>query len=260
MDPSFEQEIPLLYLVIGFVVLFFSGNFLRGKLRQRHLRREGQIETKNGQIASIEERVAANGAWASGEIRSKGAMLVGGVWLLAVVWNLTFGVSFIKQFSNPEIKTGGLVVLGIFALLGLPIVAFAIRVTLRHFRYGESLCRIVGKAGVLGQGIKGNIFTKTEVAPDGDYTVMLQCVESYTVGSGKNQRSKTEIHWHGKQTVSRGTSSRAGIPFSIDIPEYPPETGYQISRGQVNWQLTITAPTKGLDYAALFIVPVFKTK
>lgn len=259
MDPMMEEQIPIVPIVIGILVLMVCTPILRRKLRERYLRREGQIDTGAGRIPSIEDRVAANPAWNRGEIASKGKMLVGGLWLLAAVWNLTFGVSFINQFSNPEIKTGGLVVLGVFALVGLPIIAFAIRITMRHLRFGESLCRITGKAGVLGKGIKGTITTKNEIVPESDYTVMLQCIESYSVGTGKNRTTKTEVRWQGKQTVPRaGASSRAGVPFSIDIPSYPPETGYQLSRGQINWQLTINAVTAGIDYSALFIVPVFK--
>lgn len=259
MNPEIEQQIPLVPVIIAFVALLVGVPVLQKKLRARHLRREGQIDTDGGRVPSIEERVAAHREWASGEIRSKGGWLAAGVWLLAVVWNLTFGVSFFKMLSNPEIKTGGLVMLGIFAFLGLPIIGFASYFTKRHFRFGESVCRIAGKAGVLGRGLKGTIITKTEIEPEGDYSVMLQCIETYWIGSGKNRTSKTEVRWQGKQTVPRsGMSSRAGIPFSIDIPSSPPETGYQLSRGQINWQLTIKAPTKGVDYSALFVVPVFK--
>ena len=259
MEPNLEGQLPIIPIAIGFLGLVVASAMLQKKLRNRHLRREEQIETADGRIPSIEERVAANSAWSKGEIRSKGRSLVAGVWLLAAVWNLTFGASFLKQLSNPEMKTGGLIVLGVFATLGLVPIAFALRLTMRQLRFGESLCRVTGKAGVIGQGIKGTISNQAEIKPEGDYTITLQCVEIYSVGSGKNRTSKTEVHWQGKTTVARGSaSSRAGIPFSIEIPKFPPETGYQLSRGPINWQLSISAPTKGVDYAALFIVPVFK--
>jgi len=83
-------------------------------------------------------------------------------------------------------------------------------------------------------------------------------VESYSVGSGKNQRTETKIHWQGKQSIPcLGKSTKAGIPFSFDLPKYPPETGYQLARGTVRWQLSIAAPVKGVDYSAMFIIPVF---
>ncbi len=259
MDPLLEQPIPYIPVIAGFLVLFVAMHLLRTKLRASYLRREGQIDAKPGRVASIEERVAANRAWASGEIQSSGRKFVFAIWTLAVVWNLTFGVSFFKQLSNPAIKTGGLVVLGLFALVGLPILAFAVRVTMRQLRFGESLCRIHGKAGVVGKGIKGTISTKTEINPQGDYTITLQCIEMYHVGTGKERTSKTEIHWQGTQKVARGaTSSRAGIHFSIEIPNYPQETGYQLARGKISWQLSISAPTEGVDYSAVFVVPVFK--
>jgi hypothetical protein len=130
---------------------------------------------------------------------------------------------------------------------------------MRQLRFGESLCRVTGKAGVVGKGIKGTIITRTEIQPTGDYKVLLQCIETYWIGTGKNRRSKTEIHFQGSQDIPRtSASSRVGIPFSIDIPNYAPETGYQISRGHINWQLSIRAATDGVDYSAEFVVPVFK--
>jgi hypothetical protein len=233
--------------------------FLRRASRERFLRSEGQIQTSDGSIPSIEERVAANRAWARGEIRSKGRLFMCALWLLALVWNLTFGASFFTQLSNPQIKTGGLIVLGLFALGGLPIIAFAVRETIRVFRYGESLCRVTGKAGVLGERIKGSVSTKMEIDPEGDFTFLLQCLETYHVGTGKNRTSKTEIHWQSTVTVPRhGVSTRSGIPFCFELPKFPPETGYQISRGPISWQLSVRAPTRGVDYSAVFVVPVFK--
>ena len=259
MEQSPEAQIPVEWIIGLFVALMIGSIYLRSKLRERHLRREGQIDTGTGRVPSIEERVAAQKAWSRGEIKSFGRWFMVGAWLVAVVWNLTFGVSFFANLANPSIATGGKLVLGLFALGGIPAALFAIRQTMRYLRFGESICRITGKAGVLGQKIAGSICTKSEIMPEGDYTVMVQCVETYHVGSGKNRRSKTEIHWQGKQEVqSAGTSSRLGIPFSIEIPKYPPETGYQLARGQINWQLSIKAPTKGVDYSAMFIVPVFK--
>lgn len=256
---EFEKNIPIWVFFAIFAVLFTISNFIRKKSREQMLVREGQLEIKNGQIPSIKQRLAGNKAWSSGEIVSKGRNLMLAVWLLVAVWFLTFGVAFVKSFSNPEIKTAGTVALGVFTFLGLGFVVFAVRLTMRYLRFGESRCYITEKAGVLGQTMTGYIRNNKEIKATGDYTVDLQCIEIYSTGTGKNRKTHNKIHWQSKQKVPHlGKNPKMGIPFTFELPKYPPETGYQISLGNVNWQISIHAPVEGVDYTAGFVVPVFK--
>lgn len=225
---------------------------MRKKLRRNELIKQGQVE------GSIEERVSKNRAWASGKIKSVGIGPVISLWIVTIVWNLTFGVSFVNSFSNPEMKTGAVVILGVFALLGLVPLYFAINFTKRRISYGDSWCIIDGKAGVLGDKMTGVIRTEREIETAGDYTIYLQCTESYSVGSGKNRRTETKVHWQGKNSIpGAGKSARLGIPFIFNLPGHPPETGDPLLN--ISWNLRIEAPVKsGVSYSAQFIVPVFK--
>lgn len=260
MDQNFEQNFRIEYVIFGFLALIALSTWLQRKQRAKNLLRQGQLNPEGGRIPSIEERVSGNSDWSKGEIRAAGIGPVIAIWVVAIVWNLTFGFSFFKSFSNPEMKAGGLVVLGIFATLGIVPIYFAIRLTLQRFRFGDSWCCIAGKAGVVGNKMTGFIRTNTEVNASGDYIILLQCIETYQVGSGKNRRTETTIHWKGEDKVpSAGKSSRMGIPFTFTLPPYVQETGYQLSRGTITWNMRIDAPVKGgVDYTALFVVPVFK--
>ena len=259
MEQIFEQSLPWAPFIFGFLILLLLSSVLQKKLRRRELIRQGQLPSEGTQVPSLEKRVAANSAWSKGEIRSEGRGPMIALWILALVWNLTFGVSFFNSLSNPDMKTGGMVVLGVFALLGIIPVGFAVYFSIRHFRFGHSVCCIHGKAGVLGKKMTGNIRTKKEIQANGDYKITLQCLESYSVGSGKNRRTETTIRLEEKQIVPRaGQNSRAGIPFSFRLPQYPPETGYQLARGKITWCLRIDAPLEGVDYSAMFIIPVFQ--
>lgn len=261
MDENFGVDAPLIAIIAGFVVFMILGSILRKKVNQRGLIRQGQLPSDGVRIPTIEERLAGNSAWARDEIRSvgRGPMII--LWILSLVWILTFGVSFIKSFSNPEMKTGGMIVLGVFAFLSVVPVYFAARFTIRYIRFGNSWCRITGKAGVLGKSLAGSIRNTNEINVTGDYTVELQCIESYTTGTGKNRKTQTNLRWQAKQVVSRaGKSIRAGIPFSFALPATSPETGDQLSRGDINWSLKMTAPVEGVDYSTMFIVPVFRVE
>lgn len=258
MEENIEQNLPLLPIIVGFIILVVSTLLLERKLRKRAQIREGQLPTDGKRVYTVEERVSRNSAWASGKIRAVGIGPVIALWLLAITWNLTFGVSFLKGLENPAFATGPRVVLGIFAALGVVPLYFALQFTRRRYRYGDSWCFITGKAGVLGNTFQGTIRTEKEITPTGDYSISLQCLESYQTGSGKHRTTKTNVHWQGKQSVPhRSQSSRAGIPFSFQLPTEAPETGY-FGRNKVNWQLRIDAPAEGVSYVAIFIVPVFE--
>lgn len=259
MEQSFEQDIPIWAIITCFLVLTLVSQLIRIKLRARKLIKEGQLPTSDGRVATIEERLAGNKIWSSGEISSKGRSFMLVLWLVAVVLNLTLGVSFIKSFSNPNIHTAARVMLGLFSLIGVGFTAFAVRETIRFFRFGESKCIIHGKVGVIGQSISGLIRTNSDLAVTGDYVIELCCTEIYYIGSGDNRRSQTITHFKTEQNIPfEGKSSQIGIPFLLSIPTYPPETGYQLARGDINWQISLRAPVGGVDYAAQFVVPVFK--
>lgn len=259
MEENFEQNIPFVPVVIGFLVLLVSTNFLQRKMRERALRLEGQVFLDKGEIPPIEVRIAANKEWKSGKIKSTGGFLAIVLWLLASVWNLCFGVGFVKSFSNPAIPTGGMIALGIFSSLGIVPLYFAIRETIRHFRYGISTCAIQGKAGVLGKEMKGIVLTSNDIPAAGDYVIEVQCLESYESRDRNTSKSYVRQRWFGKQVVSAlGVRSSSGIPFSMELPSTYPETGYQLAQGKISWQLAVKVPTKGLDFSAVFVIPVFK--
>ena len=259
MENNFEKDIPIELVVVIFVVVSIISFFFQRKLRNRKLAQDGQVFGEKGEILSIEKRLAANSDWSSGRIKSSGAGLMIALWLGSIVWSLTFGVSFIRALSNSEMKTGAVIALGVFSLGGFVFLYYAIKMTLRYFKYGSSTCIIVGKAGVLGQRMTGRVITSVDMRPTSDYVINLDCIEIYQEGSGKNKTTRTNIRWSAKNNVNPlSASSRSGIPFSFEIPKFLPETGYQLSRGQINWQLSISAPNEGVDYHSIFVIPVFK--
>ncbi len=260
MEQNFEQNFPVAPLLIGFILLMALVIWSNAKLTKRKLRRQGQLAGEGNRIFTIEERIAGNPAWTGEEIRSTGGLgYVSIPWLVALVWNTCFGSAFLNSFSNPEIKTGGVVVLGIFALLGLVPIGFAIHFTIRHFRFGSSWCKINEKAGVLGKLMSGKIRASKDIKATGDFTIELQCIETYSIGTGKQRRTETIVHWQNKQTVSSsGKNAREGIPFAFKLSDNSPETGDLTSRGDISWYLRMHAPVEGVDYATMFIVPVFR--
>ncbi|MCB0329756.1 MAG: hypothetical protein KDD70_08830 [Bdellovibrionales bacterium] len=253
-----SQDLTTPIFVALFVVLLIISLWVQRRVRSWGRARQGQIFLDKSRIPTIEERVQCNRAWVSGKIRSGGRGLMIVLWIAAIAWELTFGASFVNSLTNSEAQLGQRIALGVFSVLGLGIVFFALRVTFQRYRFGESWCHIRGKAGLLGEVMSGDIRTSKEIRPTGDYTFVLECLEIYSTGSGKNRKTKTKVHWQAKEVVpSAGTSSRAGIPFSFALPKTIPESGDLLSTGSINWQLRVSAPVDGVDYSSTFIVPVF---
>lgn len=258
MNNGIEQDLPFTTMIASFAVLMLVGTMVKKSLRAKARLQQGQVASATGRSAPIEERIAFNRAWASGRIRSNEGKAVVILWLLALVWSLTFGVSFIKSLSNPEMQTGARTVLGVFAALGIVPLYFALRATARRFRFGPSWCCIDGKAGVLGRKMTGVVHTSTDIQPTGDYKISLQCLEFYTRGSGKERRAECRSHFTRTEIVSPGAvSAPRAIPFAFELPSEVPETGCEIGSVRVQWQLRLDVPSKGVDYSALFVVPVF---
>jgi hypothetical protein len=260
VNPSLEENIPINLIIIVFVAMAIISHFLRRWLRKRRLIQDGQLAYDSKRVPTIEERLRQNRNWANGKIQSQGLSAVIILWTATLVWFLTFGVAFFKFLTNPDAHLGQKIITGVFSLGGFVFLYFALRFTARQFRYGKSCCLIDGKAGILGKQISGRIRTTKEIVPTGDFKFLLQCIDSYSTGTGKNRTTQTRVEFQAVSTVPAAgiRSSRTGIPFSISLPSYPPETGSPTARGILSWQLRVDAPVKGIDYLAMFIVPVFK--
>lgn len=254
-----EEGLPLPLIVSVFVVVFILSTLLQRYLRKRSRIRQGQSPAAGGDPVPIETRLAANRAWASGKIYALRRGITVILWTATIVWFLTFGVSFLKILGNVDAQLSQKVVMGVFSLGGFVFLYFAVCQTLINYRYGRSWCVIKGKAGILGDDFSGEVFTSKPVEATGDYTYTLQCIDTYYTGTGKNRRTNTNVEFQAEQKVPyAGQRSTAGIPFKFNLPKYPPETGYQLAKGSVSWQLKVTAPVQGVDYRAMFIIPVFK--
>jgi hypothetical protein len=131
--------------------------------------------------------------------------------------------------------------------------------TWRSRKFGASTLE-VGPAR-RGQKLAGTVRTPTDLAPTGDYTVILKCIRTTQRGSDQRAHHVDELMWEDKWIVKRdAVRSSAGIPFQFMIPSnLPVSRGAPVqstSDGDVRWVLTANAPMPGLDYYAPFAITV----
>ena len=196
--------------------------------------------------------------WASGQVKSSNLTTMIGAWVFALLWN---GISsFIFVVLPQELAKGNKAVLValVFPLVGVGLLIWAARATLRWRRYGHSIFRMTAVPGVIGGPLAGVIQVGKSWRSLGEVHLRLVCVRR--VRSGK---STTEhVLWEDEKSLRNDVlvAGSGGIPVYFFIPYscQPTSEPDQSQRGTV-WRLEAQSQTAGIDYAASFEVPVFKT-
>jgi hypothetical protein len=202
--------------------------------------------------------------WAAGRIECSTRRKMWGTWAFATFWNL---VSVPASFMavREVLRTGEYTPLLalIFPVVGLGLLTWALRETVRHRKYGVTVFELAHNPGVIGRGIGGLVRTSTPLTPGGGFEVTLTCLRRVTTGSGKHRSTSETIQWQEKVTAAnfQRDVERHGtmIPVAFHLP--PDVQGSDDSKpdDQIIWRLEARAEVPGVDYSASFDVPVFRT-
>jgi hypothetical protein len=148
--------------------------------------------------------------------------------------------------------------------LGVGLLIWAIRTTLRYRKYGMSRLELSTIPGTIGRSLTGTVRVGTSLQSESGFDVRLTCIHRVTTRSGKNSSVQERILWQ-EQTQAQGQSSRdpsgmsTRIPIAFVIPADAQPSEGRNSRDQIVWRLEVSASVPGVDYAATFEVPVFRT-
>jgi hypothetical protein len=203
--------------------------------------------------------------WASGRIEdgNRGTMVA--AWILAGFWNLISlpAAFFAVRQALQDGKHGALVVL-LFPAVGLGLLVWAIRATLRYRRYGISRLDLATVPAPVGRELRGTIMAPGMLETGDGLDLTLTCVRRVTRGSGKNRSTSETVLWQEQQRVRASRSRTAegmatSIPVAFRIPADAEPADTSDARDQVVWRLTVAAEVPGVDYRSTFDVPVFRT-
>lgn len=206
--------------------------------------------------------------WAQGRIEDterRGQYLL---WIMAALWNvvaLPTGFLAIRAALEQENRLALIGVL--FPVVGAGLLVAAVRATWRERKFGVSVLELATTPGVVGHGLAGTVRLASTVLPAGGFLATLSCVNVRTTGAGKSRSTTETIRWQDQQTVqAQRTSDRPGagiataIPVRFRIPEDAVPTDDADPDDRMVWRLGVTAAVPGVDYAATFEVPVFRTE
>jgi hypothetical protein len=203
--------------------------------------------------------------WASGRIDDSSRVTMWVSWVFAMFWNLvSFPVGFVGvRAALQQGNSAGYVAL-LFPLVGVALLVWAIRTTLRYHKYGTSRLELSTIPGVIGHTLAGTVRTTTILQPTDGFEVTLSCVRRVTTRSGKNSSTTESILWQEERRV-RGEPSRdiAGlgtrVPVAFRLPQDVQACDASNPNDRIVWRLKLSASVPGVDYDSVFEVPVFRT-
>ena len=251
----------LLLLLFGVVFAGFAAAVitlvLLGRRKQKELE---QLQARHPDKPWLWRR-----DWAEGRIPDNTRTTVWVAWVFAVFWSSVTipigwaGIITAARESNPK-----LYLVLVFPLVGVGLLAWAIRLTLRRVKYGSSWLTLSSVPGVVGRGIAGAVRIPAALGPENGFDATLTCLRRITTRNGKSSSTSERILWQEENRVN-GISIRdvAGpgmqVPVAFRIPADAAGSDSTNPNDQTVWRLTLSANVPGVDYHASFEVPVFRT-
>jgi hypothetical protein len=181
-------------------------------------------------------------------------------WAFAILWNLIAAPATLFG-AAPAIRRGPGVawVALVFPIAGAALLLWALQLTLRVRRFGNSLFDMAGESAAVGGPLRGTITAKNL---PGDTTVRLTltCINRVVTGSGDSRSASERIVWQDEQTVPPH-ALLAGpdgpvVPVAFVLPNGAPPTRETNPNDRIVWRLHASAVLPGVDYGGQFEVPV----
>jgi hypothetical protein len=203
--------------------------------------------------------------WAAGRVDDSSRATMWTAWVFAAMWNLISIPSAILgvRAAIREEKPGGYFAL-LFLLVGIGLLVWAVRATIRYRRFGVSRFELNTRPGVVGHSLAGTVRTTTTLRPVEGFQVCLRCIRLVTSGTGKSRSTSESTLWQ-EETRVQGQLSRdargmgTAIPVAFAIPADALACDDRDSDNRVLWRLELSAGVPGVDYDSSFEVPVFRT-
>lgn len=201
-----------------------------------------------------------NDGWQTNEIRSASRSAMWGAWAFAVFWNAIS--SFIPFVLVGELEDGNYIALVglLFPLVGIGLLAWAVRRTLEWRRFGPSPVVLDPFPGSIGGHVGGTIDLNLPYDPQTEFRLTLTNINSYMSGSGDDRSRREKARWQDAiiahaERGSRGTR----LTFRFDVPEDLRPSDAERGDNYNLWRLNLAADLPGTDLDRDYDLPVYAT-
>jgi hypothetical protein len=195
--------------------------------------------------------------WAQGRITDSSRTEMWTAWAFTAFWNLvSFPGAVLGGWHAVQAGNRLAWLAFLFPAVGVGLLAWAVRATLRYRRYGTSRLDLSTLPGAVGHVLEGTVRTPSDIRPAGGFQVSLSCIRRETTGTGKSRSTTERVLW---QEERRSMGGAGGLPVAFAIPHDASPCDASDPDNRVLWRLRVTGDVPGVDYAASFEVPVFRT-
>jgi hypothetical protein len=204
--------------------------------------------------------------WTAGRVDDSTHTTMWTAWVFATLWNLiSLPSAFLGVRAAVEQDKPIAYLVLLFPIVGVGLLVWAVRVTIRYRRFGSSRLELITRPGVVGHSLAGAVRTTTTLRPAQGFQVCLRCIRQVTSGSGDDRSTSESTLWQEETRVPGQVTRDAHgmgttIPIAFAIPADASPCDQRDSSTRVLWRLEVSAGVPGVDYAASFEVPVFRTE
>ena len=202
--------------------------------------------------------------WAAGRVKSSNKLAAAVLWGFALLWNaISWTVAFAALPRELHKGNHAALIVLLFPLVGIFLIALAVRATLAWRRFGQCFFEMAAVPGALGGTLEGLIQVSTRLQLEHGLHLKLSCIRRTVSGSGNNRSTQEIILWQDEKVfkpeacLPEPEPGHSGIPVFFKLPAEQPEC-FAHGNEAIIWRLEAKAKMSGPNFAAAFEVPVFK--
>lgn len=195
--------------------------------------------------------------WAERRVRDEryklaGCMVRGGLFLF--VGSCGFAWVFLKDGGADNLPVL------LFPTFVAALVGAALYGRRHQEKFGTPILELESVPVVPGGMLAGYVRSTADLAPPEGFVIRLRCLHKRETGSGKNKRTDTTTLWEQEMTLPAAAERPDGLalPVAFALPPDARETDERNSANKVVWELSVKATLPGVDFSAVFDIPVFE--
>ncbi|MFT3818069.1 MAG: hypothetical protein QM750_10640 [Rubrivivax sp.] len=179
--------------------------------------------------------------------------------LLAVVLLVAAGL-VLNELDRPYVFDPRLpdfnpliVLVAVLAGIALWYGARGVRRKIARSRFGQTYLELEGRDVLVGETLRGRVFTSRPLAAEDGFRMRLRCIERKGQSFDETRRrTQDAILWEGTQTV-RSAHSSSGVPVEMLVP---PAAIADAKFASQDWTLLVDARVDGAAFMATFSLPI----